>query len=60
MPIHNDDIARVFDEIADLLEIQGANVLRMPAYRNASREVRGLSRERVLSVRLHEFRALAR
>jgi DNA polymerase (family 10) len=29
MPIHNADIASVFDEIADLLEIQGANVFRV-------------------------------
>ena len=35
MPIHNDDIAKVFDEIADLLEIQGANPFRTRAYRNA-------------------------
>jgi DNA polymerase (family 10) len=45
MPIHNEDIARVFDAIADLLEIQGANSFRVRAYRNASREVRGLSQE---------------
>lgn len=45
MPIHNEDVARVFDEIADLLEIQGANRFRVRAYRNASREVRGLPRE---------------
>ncbi|MGE5153636.1 MAG: DNA polymerase/3'-5' exonuclease PolX [Bdellovibrio bacteriovorus] len=45
MPVHNEDIARVFDQIADLLEIQGANGFRVRAYRNASREVRGLTRE---------------
>jgi DNA polymerase (family 10) len=45
MPIHNEDVARVFDEIADLLEIKGENAFRIRAYRNASREVRGLSRE---------------
>jgi DNA polymerase (family 10) len=45
MPIHNADIAAVFDEIADLLEIQGANVFRVRAYRNAARTLRDLSRE---------------
>ncbi len=45
MPIHNEDVARVFDEIADLLEIRGENAFRIRAYRNASREVRGLSKE---------------
>jgi len=28
MPVHNADIARVFEEIADLLEIQEANPFR--------------------------------
>ncbi len=45
MPIHNEDIAKVFDEIADLLEIRGENDFRIRAYRNASREVRGLPKE---------------
>jgi DNA polymerase (family 10) len=45
MPIHNDDIARAFDEIADLLEIQGENPFRIRAYRNGARAVRGLPRE---------------
>ena len=33
----NTDIARVLDEIADWLELQDANPLRMRAYRNAAR-----------------------
>lgn len=37
MPVHNADIARVFEEIADLLEIQEANPFRVRAYRNAAR-----------------------
>ena len=36
MPIANADIAAIFDDIADLLEVQGANVFRVRAYRNAS------------------------
>ena len=39
MPIHNADIAEVFSEIADLLEIQGGNPFRVRAYRNAARSV---------------------
>ena len=34
MPVHNADIARVFEEIADLLEIGDANPFRVRAYRN--------------------------
>ena len=41
MPLSNSDIAEVFDEVADLLEIQAANQFRVRAYRNASRVVRG-------------------
>ncbi len=33
MPIHNEDIAKVFDEIADLLEIRGENAFGIRAYR---------------------------
>ncbi|MHB8825073.1 MAG: helix-hairpin-helix domain-containing protein, partial [Thiobacillus sp.] len=36
MPVHNADIAAVFAEIADLLEIQGSNPFRIRAYRNAA------------------------
>ncbi|MFX1674968.1 DNA polymerase/3'-5' exonuclease PolX [Paraburkholderia sp. A2WS-5] len=39
MPIHNADIAEVFSEIADLLDIQGSNPFRVRAYRNAARSV---------------------
>lgn len=42
MAVHNADIAKVFEEIADLLEIQGENPFRIRAYRNASRLVEGL------------------
>ena len=33
MPVHNNDIAAGFEEIADLLEIDGANSFRVRAYR---------------------------
>ena len=45
MPIHNADIASVFGEIADLLDISGDNPFRIRAYRNAARTVLDLSRE---------------
>jgi len=45
MPKHNADIVAVFEEIADLLEIQGANPFRIRAYRNAARIVSELSQE---------------
>ncbi len=51
MPIHNEDVARVFDEIADLLDIRGENPFRIRAYRNAAREVRGLTKELARLVR---------
>jgi DNA polymerase (family 10) len=44
MPIHNNDVAEIFDELADLLEIKGENQFRVRAYRNAARTVAGLSR----------------
>lgn len=37
MPVHNADISVIFEEIADLLEIEGANPFRIRAYRNAAR-----------------------
>ena len=36
----NEDIARVFGEIADFLELSDDNVYRVIAYRNAERELR--------------------
>jgi DNA polymerase (family 10) len=38
-PVHNADIARIFEEIADLLEIQEANPFRVRANRNVARTV---------------------
>jgi len=43
MPIHNKDIADVFEQVADLLEIKGENQFRVRAYRNAARTVSDLS-----------------
>ena len=44
-PLRNADIAVVFEEIADLLEIEGENPFRIRAYRNAARVLRGLRDE---------------
>lgn len=41
--MENIDYARVFEEIADLLEIQGANPFRIRAYRNGARTIETLS-----------------
>ena len=45
MPVHNADIAAVFDEIADLLEIESDNPFRVRAYRNAARTLRDLNQD---------------
>ena len=42
MPIHNSDIADIFNKLADTLEIEGANEFRVRAYRNAARVVNDL------------------
>ena len=42
MPVHNADIANIFEEIADLLEIENANPFRVRAYRNAARQLQGM------------------
>jgi DNA polymerase (family 10) len=44
MPVHNSEIATMFDHVGDLLEIQDANRFRVRAYRNAANTIRDLSR----------------
>ncbi len=39
MAVHNVDIAEIFTQFADLLEIDGANPFRVRAYRNAARMI---------------------
>jgi DNA polymerase (family 10) len=43
MPVHNTEIADIFDKYADLLEISGANQYRIRAYRTAVRNISNLS-----------------
>lgn len=45
MPANNADIADIFEEIADILEIQSANPFRIRAYRNAARQIQGMGQE---------------
>ena len=45
MPVHNADIAAIFEEIAELLEIEDANPFRVRAYHNAARTVQGLGED---------------
>ncbi len=42
MPVHNAEIAAMFDEAAELLEIKGDNPFRARAYRQAARIIEGL------------------
>ena len=43
--MNNARIAEVFDQLADLLEFQGANMFRIRAYRNAARTIRDLGEQ---------------
>ncbi len=45
MPMHNADIAAIFEEIADILEIQNANPFRIRAYHNAARQIQGMGQD---------------
>ena len=42
MPVHNAEIAAMFDQAAELLEIKGDNPFRTRAYRRAARVIEGL------------------
>jgi len=42
MPVHNRDIAAIFEEIGDLLEIKGENPFRIRAYHNAARQLEAM------------------
>ncbi|HHJ38510.1 MAG: DNA polymerase III [Methylothermaceae bacteria B42] len=44
MAISNSEIADIFDQLADLLDIEGENPYRVRAYRNAARNIRGQPR----------------
>jgi DNA polymerase (family 10) len=44
VPVHNAEIAEIFETLADLLAVRGDNPFRIRAYRNAARTIRGNSR----------------
>ena len=44
MPVHNADIADKFNQVANLLAIEGGNTFRIRAYRRAARNISNLSR----------------
>ncbi|MFW6135440.1 MAG: DNA polymerase/3'-5' exonuclease PolX [Chloroflexota bacterium] len=44
MPVYNSDVVDIFNQVADLLEIEGANPYRVRAYRDAARTISTLSR----------------
>lgn len=44
MPVYNSDVAEIFKQVADLLDIEGANEYRVRAYRNAARTITTLPR----------------
>ncbi len=49
--MQNVDVARLFEELADLLELDGANMFRVRAYRNAARTIEALSADVAAIVR---------
>jgi histidinol phosphatase-like PHP family hydrolase len=56
MPTENAEVARLFREAADLLEVEGANPFRVRAYRNAARMVESLPEPVDALVRADEHR----
>jgi DNA polymerase (family 10) len=44
VPIHNSDVADIFNKVADFLDIKGENQFRIRAYRNAARSIGSLSK----------------
>jgi DNA polymerase (family 10) len=56
--MENPEVAQIFEEVADLLEIQGANPFRVRAYRNAARTIRDLS-EPLVGMAVEQREALA-
>lgn len=54
MPVHNVEVEVIFNKIADLLEIKGANPYRIRAYRNAAMTIGGLAHNVVDLIRKKE------
>lgn len=45
MSVHNEEIARIFDEMAELLALKNENPFRIRAYQRAAQSIRGLRQE---------------
>lgn len=58
MSLHNEDVGAAFDEMAELLSIQGENVFRIRAYQRAAQIIRSLPRELAEMHGAKEFDAL--
>lgn len=43
MPVHNKDVSDILNELADLLDIEGANEFRVRSYREAAQTIEDLS-----------------
>jgi len=56
--VENVDVARVFQQVADLLELRGDNPFRIRAYRNAARAIEAMPK-RVAEIVLHDGKSLA-
>lgn len=54
MPANNNDVAEIFNKVADLLEIKGENPFRIRAYRNAATTIENLSQNVAESLRKGE------
>lgn len=54
MPVHNAEIAAIFDQTAELLEIKGDNPFRTRAYRRAARVLEGLPKSVTAMLRAGE------
>lgn len=56
--MENVDVARLFQQVADLLELRGDNPFRIRAYRNAARTIEAMPR-RVAELVAHDGKSLA-
>src|SRR5690242_10020426 len=55
--MRNEEIAHIFDDVADMLEIGGENFFRVRAYRNAARAVRDFPAP-VAELARHKFKEI--
>jgi len=53
MPIHNSDVAKIYNKGADMLDIEGANQLRVRAMDNPHSHILGHSTGRLIQERDH-------